>query len=96
VVALDQSPVYHLYIVRFKNRNQVQQALKVAGIASDIYYPQPLHLCQPCLELPLPTGGLPVSELASQELLALPLYPELTREQVKQVVEIINIAMDQA
>ena len=96
VVALDQSPVYHLYIVRFKNRNQVQQALKDAGIASDIYYPQPLHLCQPCLELPLPTGGLPVSELASQELLALPLYPELTREQVKQVVEIINIAMDQA
>jgi dTDP-4-amino-4,6-dideoxygalactose transaminase len=96
VVALDQTPVYHLYIVRFKNRNQVQQALKEAGIASDIYYPQPLHLCKPCVELPLPTEGLPVSEQASQELLALPLYPELTREQVKQVVEIINIAMDQA
>jgi dTDP-4-amino-4,6-dideoxygalactose transaminase len=96
VVALDQTPVYHLYIVRFKNRNQVQQALKEAGIASDIYYPQPLHLCKPCLELPLPTGGLLVSEQASQELLALPLYPELTREQVKQVMEIIKIAMDQA
>jgi len=93
VVAPDQTPVYHLYMVRFQNRSQVQQALKDAGIASDIYYPQPLHQCQPCVGLPLPATGLPVSEQASRELLALPLYSELTLEQVKFVVDTIRKAV---
>jgi len=90
VVAPDQTPVYHLYMVRFQNRSQVQQSLKDAGIASDIYYPQPLHQCQPCDGLPLPSDGLPIAEAASRELLALPLYPEMTKDQVKLVVEIIK------
>lgn len=93
VVAPDQTPVHHLYMVRFKNRNQVQQALKDAGIASDIYYPQPLHQCQPCEGLALPATGLPVSEKASREILALPLYSELTQDQVRFVVETIKKAM---
>jgi len=93
VLAPEQTPVYHLYMVRFQNRSQVQQALKDAGIASDIYYPQPLHQCQPCVGLPLPPARLPVSEQASRELLALPLYSELTEEQVKFVVETIRKVM---
>lgn len=93
VVIPDQTPVYHLYMVRFQQRERVQQALKDAGIASDIYYPQPLHQCQPCVGLPLPSQGLPVAEQASRELLALPLYSEMTHEQVKFVVETIKKAV---
>jgi dTDP-4-amino-4,6-dideoxygalactose transaminase len=94
VVAPNQTPVYHLYMVRFQNRSQVQQALKEAGIASEIYYPQPMHQCQPCVGLPLPLKGLPVSEQASKEILALPLYPEMKFEnviQVKKILEKISI-----
>jgi len=95
VVAPDQTPVYHLYMVRFQNRSQVQQALKEAGIASDIYYPQPLHQCQPCVGLPLPKEGLPISEQASKELLALPLYSEMTIDHVNLVVSTIQKALEQ-
>ncbi len=91
VVAPDQTPVYHLYMVRFQQRERVQHALKDAGIASDIYYPQPLHQCQPCVGIPLPDRGLPVSEQASKELLALPLYSELTVKHVNSVVFTIKI-----
>lgn len=82
--------VYHLYMVRFEQREKIQQALKAAEIASDIYYPQPLHQCKPCQGLPIPSKGLPVSEQASKELLALPLYSELTRDQVNFVVATIK------
>ena len=96
IVAPDQTPVYHLYMVRFHQRDRVQQALKDAGIASDIYYPQPLHQCQPCVGLSLPEKGFLVSEQASQELLALPLYSEMMIEQVKQVVSTIQKTLEQA
>ncbi|MBE0685045.1 MAG: DegT/DnrJ/EryC1/StrS family aminotransferase, partial [Anaerolineaceae bacterium] len=94
VVAPDQTPVYHLYMIRLKKRTQVQQALKAAGVASDIYYPQPLHHCQPCKGLPIPSAGLPVSEKASEELLAIPLYSEMITDQVELVVKTIQKAMD--
>ena len=90
VVAPNRVHVFHLYMVRFQQRDQVQQALKAAGIASDIYYPQPLHQCKPCHGLPIPQNGLSVSEQASKELLALPLYSELTRDQEKFVVSTIK------
>jgi len=85
VVAPNRVHVYHLFMVRFQQREQVQEALKAAGIASDIYYPQPLHQCKPCNGLSIPSTGLPVSEQASKELLALPLYSELTRDQVEYI-----------
>jgi len=90
VVAPDQTPVYHLYMVRFQHRDRVQKALKDAGIASDIYYPQPLHQCQPCVGLSLPLQGLPISEQASKELLALPLFPEMNMEQVELIIKTIQ------
>lgn len=90
VVAPNRVHVFHLYMVRFEQREQIQQALKAAEIASDIYYPQPLHQCKPCHGLPIPSIGLPVSEQASKELLALPLYSELTLDQVKYVVSKIG------
>ena len=74
VEAPERSHVYHLYMVRFSNREEVQQKLKAAGVASGVYYPQPLHLAEPCKELGYQAGSLPVSEQASHETLALPLF----------------------
>jgi len=78
--------VYHLYVIRATNRNKIQQMLKDAGIASGVYYPQPLHLTQPCLDLDYKVGDFPVSEKASSETLALPIYPDMTQEQIDYVI----------
>jgi len=77
--------VYHLYMVAFERREEVQRRLKEAGIASEVYYPQPLHLTDPCRALGYRAGQFPVAEGASQALLALPLYPEMDRAQVETV-----------
>lgn len=77
--------VYHLYMVAFEQREEVQRRLKQAGIASEVYYPQPLHLTEPCRALGYGAGMFPVAEQASQELLALPLYAELEQGQIETV-----------
>jgi len=81
----DRTHVYHLYMVAFQKRDEVKQKLKEAGIATEVYYPQPLHLADPCKALGYREGQFPVSEKASQSLLALPLYPELSNTQVEEV-----------
>jgi dTDP-4-amino-4,6-dideoxygalactose transaminase len=78
--------VYHLYIIRTPRRDELQAFLKKEGVASEVYYPLPLHLAQPCLKLGFKEGDFPEAERASQETLALPLYPELTEEQQEQVM----------
>lgn len=91
--AADRTHVYHLYIIRVKNREVLKESLKERGIASEIYYPQPLHLAAPCRELGWQEGSLPVAEQASRETLALPLYPEMTDEQIEAVIKaVIDLA----
>ena len=65
--------VYHLYIIRVLQRERVRAALKDAGIASAVYYPQPLHLTEPCKAQGYNLGDFPNAEQASKETLALPL-----------------------
>ncbi len=84
--------VYHLYVLQLAQRNQVQQKLKDAGIATGVYYPQPLHLTQPCFELGYQGGDFPITERASLETLAIPIYPEITSQQI----DIILRALDNA
>ncbi len=71
----------------------VQQRLKERGIASMVYYPVPLHL-QPLYAL---LGGKPgdlrVSERAAREVLSIPLYPEMTREQIERVAQEVRRAV---
>ncbi|OQY26969.1 MAG: hypothetical protein B6I38_10660 [Anaerolineaceae bacterium 4572_5.1] len=74
--------VYHLYVIQTENRIQVQNKLKKAGVSSGIYYPQPLHLSKPWQALGHQTPNFPVAQKASQELLAIPIYPEMTPTQV--------------
>jgi len=91
----DRTHVYHLYMVAFDQREAVQKHLKEAGVASAIYYPQPLHLADPCRYLEYQTGDFPVSEQASAELLALPIFPELEEIQQHYVVDTIRDFLNQ-
>jgi len=82
---------YHQYVIRVQRRNDLQSSLKEKGIASAVYYPFPLHL-QKCFEyLGYKKGDFPESEKAAGEVLALPIYPELTQEKQDSIIDsIIN------
>lgn len=87
--------VYHLYTVRFKQRDQIKNALKTNGIASDIYYPCPPHLADPCRSLGYQIGDFPFADAASREVLSIPLYPEMSDEQVSFVIETIQKVLEE-
>ncbi|HLO29619.1 MAG TPA: DegT/DnrJ/EryC1/StrS family aminotransferase [Anaerolineales bacterium] len=82
--------VYHLYIIRSKRRDELQAFLRQKGIASEVYYPLPPHLSTPCRKFGYKEGDFPHAEGASQETLALPLYPELTSEQQDKVITAVD------
>lgn len=80
-------PVWHLYVVRVRERDAVQASLQAQGIGALIHYPVPIHL-QPAYRDRLPGAHLlPATEAAAAEILSLPLYPELTEVEVRQVGE---------
>jgi dTDP-4-amino-4,6-dideoxygalactose transaminase len=81
--------VFHQFVIRTANRDELQAFLKTRGIGSAVYYPIPLHL-QPCFrDLGVKAGDLPESERASKEVLALPMYPGLAPAAVDEVVDAI-------
>jgi dTDP-4-amino-4,6-dideoxygalactose transaminase len=81
--------VFHQYVVRVERRDQLRAFLTERKIGTEIYYPIPLHL-QPCFAyLGHSQGDLPESERAAREVLALPMFPELTEDEQKWVVESI-------
>ena len=82
--------VYHLYIIRTSRRDKLQSFLKEAGVASEVYYPVPPHLTIPCKKLGYKENDFPVSEQASLETLAIPLYPELNEAQQDQVISMVQ------
>ncbi|GJL50081.1 MAG: glutamine--scyllo-inositol aminotransferase [Nitrospirales bacterium] len=82
--------VYNQYTIRTPKRDQLSAYLTEQGIGNKIYYPVPLHL-QECYQvLGYQKGQLPVSEQAAQEVLSLPIYSELTTEQIEYVVQTIK------
>jgi dTDP-4-amino-4,6-dideoxygalactose transaminase len=79
--------VFHQYVVRAQRRDQLRQFLADRKIGTEIYYPLPLHL-QPCFEyLGYKEGSFPEAERAAREVLALPMFPELTEDEQKWVVQ---------
>ena len=93
VEAPDRTHVYHLYMVVFDQRDVVQHALREAGIASEVYYPQPLHLAKPSRKYGKGEGQCPVAEQCSKTLLALPVYPDLTATQMEEVLSAVEKAV---
>jgi dTDP-4-amino-4,6-dideoxygalactose transaminase len=83
-------PVFHQYVICAQRRDELRKFLSDRKIGTEIYYPVPLHL-QPCFAyLGYREGDLPESERAACEVLALPMFPELTAEEQRWVVE--NVA----
>ena len=81
--------IYNQYVVRVAKRDQLKTYLRECGVPSEIYYPIPLHVQRAFAYLGYKGGDLPESEAASQEVLALPVFPEMTAEQQELVVESI-------
>lgn len=88
--AKDRKHVYHVYAVRVSQRDQVMKCLADRGIGCGVHYPIPVHL-QPAYQfLGHKVGDFPVTEKCASEFLSLPMYPELTRAQIEQVVHVLD------
>ncbi len=82
--------VYHLYVVQVEARDALQQHLAEAGIQTGIHYPVPIHLQPAYAAHELKEGAFPESEAQARRVLSLPMFPELTDEQISQVAEAIQ------
>lgn len=78
---------YHLFVIRTPRRDEMRTFLAERGIESGIHYPAPLHLTEAYQQLGYGgAGSLPVAESVTREVLSLPMYAELTREQIQEVI----------
>ena len=82
--------VYHVYAIRSRDRTMLQESLAAQGIQTGLHYPIPVHLQPAYADLGYRRGDFPVSELAAQQVLSLPMYPELTPAQMDTVAEALK------
>lgn len=78
--------VYHLYVIRVRQRDALQKHLAKGGIGTGIHYPVPLHLQEAYRHLKYPSGSFPACEQVASEILSLPMYPQLDAGQTQRVV----------
>ena len=78
--------VYHMYILQSENRAEVLSKLKEKNVATGVYYPVPLHLQKVYKDLGYKEGDMPVSEYLSKRTFAIPVYPELEKEQIDYII----------
>lgn len=86
-VAANRRSVWAQYTLRLKDRDAVQQALREAGIPAVVYYPKPLHQQTAYARFPAVSGGLPVSERLSHEVLSLPMHPYLSAADMEAITQ---------
>src|SRR5204862_7907296 len=78
--------VFHLYVIETDRRDPLQESLKAGEIQTGIHYPVPIHLQEACAGLGYKKGDFPVTERAAERILSLPMYPELSPDQLDAVV----------
>ena len=89
----DVKSVYHVFAIRTNQRELLQAATKASGIASGVHYPIPVHLQPAYGFLGHKEGDFPTSELASQQVFSLPIYPEMTDAQIAEVADVLRAAL---
>src|SRR2546421_6776733 len=82
--------VYYVYVIQVQERDRFRQMLEQEGIATGIHYPLPLHLQPACAQYGYTRGILPVTEAVAERIVSLPMYPELTSEQIKTVITAVK------
>jgi dTDP-4-amino-4,6-dideoxygalactose transaminase len=82
--------VYHLYIIRTRKRDELQKYLSENGISTGLHYPIPLHLQNAYQRTRVSNGSYPVTEKVANEILSLPMFPNLTTEQIEYIAEKIK------
>jgi dTDP-4-amino-4,6-dideoxygalactose transaminase len=85
----EANSVWHLFVVRVKNRDAFQAYLKEQGISTGVHYPIPLHRQQAYEHFQMPTGSLPITEKVASEIVSLPIYPELTDSMIDDVIRAV-------
>ena len=77
--------VYHVYAVRVQERDEIRRHLQERGVGSAVHYPVPIHLQEACRNLLYKEGAFPIAESLAEQFLSLPMFPELTEEQIQYV-----------
>jgi dTDP-4-amino-4,6-dideoxygalactose transaminase len=85
--------VYHLYVVRVDGRDEIRGELLQAGVETGIHYPVPLHLQPAYADLGYGAGDFPVAESLAENILSLPMFPQITGEQISYVAESLTTAI---
>lgn len=86
--------VFHLYVVRHPRRDDLKTFLEARGIATGIHYPRPIHLQPAYAFLGYKSGDFPVTERLAEQSLSLPMYAELTEEQIEYVADAVRVFDD--
>ncbi len=86
----DRESVYHLFVIRVKDRRKTQAMLTDRGVGTGIHYPIPLHLQRVYSSLGHKRGDFPVAEAMTDEILSLPMFPEMTEQQQDAVVTAVK------
>lgn len=86
--------VYHLFVVRHPQRDEILKQLADSNIFGGVHYPNPLADAQPFADSACFPMGLPVANKYAKEIFSLPMYPEMTQEQVQQVCQTLRVAVD--
>tara|TARA_Y100000310_G_scaffold345466_1_gene465305 strand:- start:15787 stop:16890 length:1104 start_codon:yes stop_codon:yes gene_type:complete len=82
--------IYHIYAIRVKNRDELRNFLDEKGVSTGIHYPIPVHLQKAYEFMGLKGGSFPISEKVANEIISLPMFPELTEEQMQYVASCIE------
>ena len=88
--APDAKHVYHLYVIRVQERDELLAWLKGHGVHAGIHYPVPIHLQEACSDLGYKEGDFPVTEKVTNEIISLPIYPELTIDDLDYICQTIG------